>query len=411
MKRDTPAFDPAFFEAETARFRRALAKGRSANQLALFDFLVERAGDDRSPKEIEIALSLFGEGATKDSSGDSGARVYVHRLRKRMDDYYSGKSGPRLAIPTGEYRIVLTDTGLQGKVRTRLRRLGDAIIAHPARSAGFGAILCAALILAGWLAAPERQAPSFTLERQGRPLPGALAAVSSPIVVIGDSMLVAESEDQRGVQRMILDPEIRSRDDLGRYLRAHPDAFYRLYDFNLNFAPISAVEAAWAAQDELAGADNRNEPAGALTPASALTAEALRSRDVLYVGRLSQLGALGPRVFAESGFRLTAYNQLTDAASGRAYTGQVYSDAQGAPRLDYGYLAVRTGPEGHTLAVLAGLGDQGTLAMAELLSSPRDLAQLKARLGDNKRFEALFEVRTNESQAVERRLLALRPLR
>ena len=107
MTAQPPDDSEAIFEAETARFREILAKGRSATQLALFDLLVERSRDPRSPKEIEVALALFGSVATHDAGSDSGVRVYVHRLRKRIDEYYLARTGPRLVIPKGEYRIAL----------------------------------------------------------------------------------------------------------------------------------------------------------------------------------------------------------------------------------------------------------------------------------------------------------------
>ena len=91
----SPPAAPPDFRSETARFRKELAKGRSSNQLALFDFLVERSLDERSPKEVEIALEFFGSDATRDSSADSGVRVYVHRLRKRIDHFYAGSFARR----------------------------------------------------------------------------------------------------------------------------------------------------------------------------------------------------------------------------------------------------------------------------------------------------------------------------
>lgn len=395
------------FEAETAQFRQVLARGRSANQLALFDLLVERSKDQRSPKEVEIALALFGTDATLDASSDSGVRVYVHRLRKRLDDHYAGKAGPRLSIPKGEYRIVLVDVAEQEARPSPLASAARLVFANPALSLGLGMIFVAGVAFACWHIWSTRppQQSAAAVERQA--LFGIGVTLSDPVIAVGGSLLLAVTEDQRSVQRMILNPAVRTRDDFGRYLKDHPETFYRLYDFNLNFAPLGAVQAAWAVQDEIAAGSA--VPDARMVPVSALDAEQIQTHDIIFVGRLSQLGILELPVFAQSRLRLSAYNRLVDSVSGTAFGGQVYTGEADQPGPDIGYLAVRTGPNGRRLIVMAGLGDRGTAAMVALLDSPQELAVLKKRLGAPRDFEAVFEVRTVPGRMPDRRLVAAYP--
>lgn len=409
MTQELSSEDQRLFEQEAARFRAVLAKARSANQLQIFDFLVERSTDHRSPKEVEIALALSGDAATLEPGVDSGVRVYVHRLRKRLDDYYRDKPGLRLVIPKGEYRIVLEGDASVTDAGRRLRPLVEALTVHPALTAGLALILCALLALAGWTTWRFQQGSGVASGQAGRPAAGIFGAYA-PLVVVGDRMLVAESEDQRSVQRMILEPDIRSREELGEYLKSHPQSFYRLYDFNLHFAPIASVEAAWRIEDEVRADDGAARKGTVFLPVSALTSDVLRSRNLLYVGRLSQLGILEPYVFAGSRLRLAAYDRLTDSRTQQAFIGDVYMEAHQPPRVDYGYIAFRNGPEGHVLGVLAGLGDRGTAAMVDLLANQRELAALRAKTG-NGRFEALFEVRMRAGFPARRRLVMLRKLR
>lgn len=395
------------FAVETARFREILAKGRSAIQLALFDLLVQRSSDRRSPKEIEIAIALFGNVDTLDAGSNSGVRVYIHRLRKRIDEYYQGKAGPRLVISKGEYRIVLErddQPALPDTWRSRLYRLSSI---NPALSFALLLFACATLALAGWSmrSSPQR---STGLAAAGQALLGVGANLSDPLIAVGDSMLLAETEDQRIVQRMILNPAIRNRDDFGRYLKAHPETFYRLYDFDLNFAPIGAIQAAWQVQDELMA--ESAGPSVPIKPVSSLDAEQLKSHDIIFVGRLSQLGLLDLPVFAQSHLRLAAYNRLVVDASGTVFEGHVYTEEGTRPGADFGYLAVRRGPTGRRIIVMAGLGDQGAAAMADLLDAPQDLAVLKKRLGAARNFEAVFRVQSLPGNSLERRLVASWPL-
>lgn len=402
---DTTPTDPlAEFESETANFREVLAKGRSSNQLALFDLLVERSRDERSPKEVEIALELFGSDTTLDAASDSGVRVYVHRLRKRIDEYYAGKFGRRLTIPKGEYRIVLEHVPEPDSDVTMLAAAGRLLSANPALSLGLLLIILAGFAFASyqlWAIGANRP-NAAQAERQI--LLGSGESLVDPLIAIGDSLLLAETEDQKRVDRMVLNPAIRSRDDLGRFIKAHPEEFYKLYDFNLHFAPTGAVEAAWIVQGELAiGAGNAGQVP--LIPVSELDEERQRHHDVIYVGRLSQLGTLEMPVFAQSRFTLASFDRLVDKTNGQALSAMVYSSDPSRTVKDIGYIAVRNTPSGRRLIVLAGLGERGTTAMAELLQDPFSLSALTKRLGNARTFEAVYAVEATPGRATVCKLI------
>ena len=402
----------ARFDSETAKFRAVLAKGRSSNQVALFDLLVERSMDERSPKEIEIALALFGNKASLDTNTDSGVRVYVHRLRKRIDDYYRGKSGTRLVIPKGEYRILLEDVDAPEPHLGPLTRITRILTVNPTLSIGLSFILCAALIFASWqmeIWPTDRSRTSAAVNARPDLFAGT-NAWHDPLFAIGDNLLLAETEDQLVIQRMILNPEVQTRESFGRFLIDHPEKFYELYDFGLRFSPIETVEIAWKVQEALSASTIGKRKDAAMMPVSSIGTEKLQSHDIIYVGRLSQLGMLHQYAFSHSRLRLTAYDQLTDKLNGTVFKGQVYVATGANAKPDYGYLSIQASPGGRTLVIMAGLGDRGTAAIADLLHSPEALASLKKNLGKARHFEALFEVTTLPSRPTNRRLILLNPL-
>ena len=400
----------ARFESETAKFRAVLAKGRSSNQVALFDLLVERSMDERSPKEIEIALALFGNKASLDTNTDSGVRVYVHRLRKRIDDYYRGKSGTRLVIPKGEYRIVLEEVDAPEPPLGPLARITRLLMINPTLSIGLSFILCAGLFFVSLQIWPTDRYRTSGAVNARPDLFAGTNAWHDPLFAIGDNLLLAETEDQLVTQRMILDPEVQTREEFGRFLIAHPENFYELADFILRFAPIETVEIAWKVQEALTASASGKGKDAAMMPVSSIRTEELQSHDVIYVGRLSQLGMLHQYAFSRSRLRLTAYDRLADKQSGTVFKGQVYVESQSKPEPDYGYLSIQARPAGRTLMIMAGLGDRGTAAIADLLHSPKALASLKKQLGSARHFEALFEVTTLPSRPASRRLVLLNPL-
>ena len=92
------------------------ALGRSEAYTRLLRFLAERSHTNKSVKEIEIAVEVFGRDETFDVTQDSLVRVYIHKLRGKLDQFYkeSDKTySQRLSIPKGSYLLGLeTNAGL-----------------------------------------------------------------------------------------------------------------------------------------------------------------------------------------------------------------------------------------------------------------------------------------------------------
>src|ERR1044071_3506276 len=102
--------DPDLLRAHADRIRASGILGRSSLMQRLFDFLLECSVNAKGPKEIEVAMQPFGNGADVDVSQDAMVRVYVHKLRRKLEDFYPGSGADeptRLSIPKGEYRFAI----------------------------------------------------------------------------------------------------------------------------------------------------------------------------------------------------------------------------------------------------------------------------------------------------------------
>src|SRR5262245_41785699 len=96
---------------QAQKIERSGALGRSRSYARLLEFLVDCSTGGRTPKELEIAMEVFGKGADFDPSQDSMVRVYAHNLRQKLEHYYAteGRAEPRqLTLARGEYRMSLT---------------------------------------------------------------------------------------------------------------------------------------------------------------------------------------------------------------------------------------------------------------------------------------------------------------
>ena len=87
------------------------ALGESGRLRELFDYLAARGPAAGPASQAEIADAVFGQPDTE--GDDATARVYIHRLRKRLEDFYAaegeGPNGARLILPAGTYALRLAE--------------------------------------------------------------------------------------------------------------------------------------------------------------------------------------------------------------------------------------------------------------------------------------------------------------
>ena len=101
--------DATIVREEMERIVASGVLGRSRTYAKLLEYLVACSLEGRSPKELEIAVEVFGRGGEFDPSQDSLVRVYMHNLRQKLEQYGAkqpAESGYRLVIPRGEYRLM-----------------------------------------------------------------------------------------------------------------------------------------------------------------------------------------------------------------------------------------------------------------------------------------------------------------
>lgn len=386
---------------QAERLRAAGALGRSGLLVRLFDYLVEGAASGVRPKEVEIALQVFGRDAAFDGAQDASVRVAVHRLRKKLDEHYAGAGrdeAVRLAIPVGEYRLVLRDHAVRAAPRFPRRRwlwIAAAVVVTVD-------LLALGLLWRGTQAAPgaaaARREPWAAMLRSERPL----------IVVMGDYYIFGETDPRTGAGRLVREYGVNSHEDLEAFRLASPEAADRLRDLDLYYLPVGAAHALATVTPVLA----RDGEAPRIVMASDLTSEMLRDSDIVYLGYLSGLGALREAVFSASRFRPgDTWDELTDTRGRRTFVSQEGGPGRtGGTQRDYGYLAAFPGPEGGRILVIAGMRDVGLMEAAEAAVRPQTLATLRRAQGGAGGFEALVEADGMRRANIAGRLVVTAPL-
>ena len=341
--------------AAAERIRASGILGKPGPLTRLFEFLLARSGG-RAPKELEIAIAVFNKKADFDIAQDALVRVYVHKLRRRLEEHYlRNPDAARIVIPKGEYRLLVElpqqaeTAGPQPARRRRMR------LAMPALAFALGALLAAGAML---LIGGERARPDTAASIRSSPVWADLLADDRPVtIVVGDS----EAE--------------------------FIDKVHQYRNLRHTYLPIGTALAMAELSKLLAG---RKQPRIELM--SELDGETLLTSHVIYIGYLSGLGMLGDLVRERSRLQLNAPDQVVDSATGRAYAAHIPGTSEHA-FVDYGYFATLRGPVGNRIIVVAGARDAGVMQSADAATDARTLAKWVAQAGTAQSLESLTEVK------------------
>jgi hypothetical protein len=402
--------DAQSLSAEISEIQRSGALGRSELIVRLFDYLAERTLDDRAPKEAEVGANVFGRRPDFDTTRDAIVRVYVHKLRRKLDALYAGprRDAPlRVNIMRGEYRLVLERPAAPPVPPTAASRLPRPIWLAAALVLMIGACASTWFVSRTTLPSTMRQG----LELRAEPVWGPLLSNRLPtLVVVGDYYIFGESDDGMNVARLVREYTVNSATDLNAFLIQHPQLRERYVDLDLRYLPIGSAYALRSLAPVL------ESTAGVAAPrvimASALTPGMIRSNNIVYIGYLSGLGPLRDTAFAGSRFSVgDTYDQIIDVRSKREFSsGGGGPDSSGEMYRDYGYFSSFAGPGGGRVVIIAGTRDVGLMQTAEAATSGPALKTLVQRSGTADNFEALYDVEGMDRQNVNGQLIIASPI-
>ncbi|WP_084418006.1 helix-turn-helix domain-containing protein [Henriciella litoralis] len=398
-------------DPEDAEMLKALADGlkaegglgRGGRLSDLFDYLLARTLAGDAPKEQEIGVDVFAKNASHPAD-DATVRVYVHRLRKKLSDYYKdlGEAAPSaLTIPKGEYKLVV-------QPRLELDSASAAEAALPARSVTLPvgviavAVIAFLVCLAGWVSVamdrdqgetdPYQSAIWAPLKNSQRPL----------VLVVGDYYMFGEYRDKLFLTRLIRDFEINSKDDLTREMREQPDLFSQYADVSLEYLPTS-VAFAMADISPVMAAKN---PWTVL--ASDLMPESVKCCDIIYVGLTSGMGPLHDAIFARSSYKIgDTYDEIIDTRTNEKFVSEAFLAAPGETMYrDYALFSMFEGPSGNTIWAFAGTRDTGLMGLTESLTDPDWVRRKLSAKAGQPGYEALFEITGQKHVNLDTRLVS-----
>ncbi len=393
---------------EAASIVRSGALGRSRSYARLLEFLVECSGSGRTPKELEIAMEVFGRGADFDPSQDSMVRVYAHNLRQKLEQYYAaaGRGQPRqLVLARGEYRIALAESNAPAAA-------DDAAAAGPFEqpatvkpaaaprprwhlAAAATALLAIGVVLGAGLALQRAPAAPAAAAVAKSPLWAGLLDDDLPIlVVVGDYYIYGELDERGDVKRLVRDFSVGSSKELDELMMNDTSLLARYMDLDLTYLPTGS---AFALLDLLRVLYTSEKPVRVVSMSEMNEAD-LKSSHVVYVGYLSALDKLEDFVFASSTLAIGyTYDELRNMDTGELYTSEAGMPEANRNYRDYAFISTFPGPGGNQLMIVSGTRDAGLMQAAHALADPMFVASMEQARPDSSNtqppsFEMLYEV-------------------
>jgi hypothetical protein len=380
--------------AERIQLSGALGESRVRR---LFDYLLATSLAGHSPKEIAIAMDVFGKGPDFDVGNDALVRVYVHKLRKALHEFYSTSAQDNhqaIHIPRGEYRLRIdarpTDPTPLEVPSTPVKAMRSRRLNWVAATV----VVCLAAVLAFVVLRPRSD-----LDRvRANPIWSAILKDDRPImIIIGDYYLIGELDSSLEIKRLVREYSVNSKSDLDAYIAEHPEAADKYMDVGIRYLPISAASALRDVMVVLAPENRRIS----VRKMSDLDAASLKSADIVYIGYLSGMGMFQDLTFAGSRFTVgESYDEIIDKSTKHSYVSDVGSQIMDPPKRtgkeeryhDYGVFTKFRGPGGNPVVVISGTRDEGVSQTADAFTSAQKLEEISRQVDAALPIEVLLDV-------------------
>ena len=358
------------------------AIGRSLNLIKLLEYLLIKEAEKisidsnnvQTPKEMEIAIDVFGKDVQFNSSEDSSVRVHISRLRKKLAQYYLSVGKDEafyISIPVGEYRLVFISNT---KVITNNKdEITHQNLSNTARVSAWGMNINVVLVVC-----------SFTLLVHVALLVLQLSKTDNKTENIISTNTIWQDFQHPNLKNIIVLGTKPSNDSNESGLRISTRASDYLISKNLTLALKNILSIS---------NDFRYTQ---VVYASELSVKDIKQANIIYLGHYQYMGIL-ESYFNASKFDYEADNSVLKNKESRIeYLPPLSTQEQ---YIDYGLFAKIDGPRNNKIYIISGYTDSSLLWLSWFLTSanyPTDInignsvADLDINNGEN--YELLFKI-------------------
>lgn len=407
------------------------AMQKSETSQRLLRYLAERGWRGETPKEVEIAIDVFGRDASFNSAEESLVRVAVRGLRLRLDEYYatSGQGDEwRLEVPKGGYRVAWSRHDPAATVgepppspepEPESPTVTPLPAPAPRGSRWLKAWAFAATVLlmisVAFNVHQERASSGFAVD----PSLAAIARTSlwsgiidsnRPLMlVLGDGFMYTNIDPTTGRVQYIRDRAINSSEELRVFLSENPAI---AQGRGQRYTSMLQKSTALGMTSVLRLVSHPGRTIEVRLPDD-VQADDIQRYDIIYVGPISRLGPLAGYYETQSRYRYEPrQSAIRDTETGRSF---LPDGPFTEKHTEYALAARFVGPNGNHIVILTpGTRNSGMLQIIRMVTTTEGLTDLQKKLDeqgqDTRSFEALLSVTSFRLTDVAGEILAVSPL-
>jgi hypothetical protein len=426
--------DPQSTQQQLEKVLRSEQLAKSDTSRKLLSYLAERSLRSEAPKETEIAFDVFGKDPSFSGAEHSIVRVSVRTLRQKLGEYYAGSGRDdelRFEIPKGGYRLTVSrhgsvpagTTGVPAETTSPDAAAAPAVSPASASASASAALATPAapplwaLVPAPWkwvaLASLAVLAVSVALNLYSWSRPAAPVAVGDtqltrvrdsalwsdmvksnrPVtLILGDLFMYTQIDPKTGRTVTVRDATVNSSEELRTFLANNPSFATERGQRYVTMVQKTVAVGMAAVMRIIDKPGRRIE----VVAQDDVSIETIRNNDVIYLGPLVRLGALGSHYALQSRYQYSSEAQtITDVTTGKTFMPEGVLSAQ---HVDYALAAKFLGPTGnHFMIFTAGARNAGVLQIVRTVTSAEGVAKIDDRLRAShlenaSSFEALLTV-------------------
>ncbi len=353
------------------------------------------------PKEITIAIDVFGKDSSYNLNKDATVRYHMHVLRKKIEEYYENggrQDKIRISIPKGHYEVKFISNHDQRKIFVKkpfsyLKRWEILLAIF---------FFIASIVFLYLYVELSKSSKGAYAWAKSDPIWSTFFENKYPtILVIGDDFLLDEYRADMNRYRNVRDWKIDSENDLRDFLAQYPHE--KLWKSEITLMPFKGVDNIF---DVLPVVYSFQDYAK-LKMSSEISLDDIKMHNIIYLGELKNLRVLKQILYRTQIRFQYAPDERLFILGDKADTSQTYVRIE-APyeqknkfNIDYSIFIKMPGFENENIMMIVGFGYGGRLERTKMLGNPNLLAELENNIVKinkvvPKYFVTVFEVKSIE---------------
>jgi len=338
----------------------------SRNSQKLLTYLINASITGKSPTETTIALELFGRDKNFNPNEDPIIRVYVHNLRKKLENYYRNEGlyeKIRIEIPKGHYEARFVPVSQKLNIIPPKKYNAGILI--------LCLIACIQFFLFIGLRKEKKELIDIKRIQQNREFSHLFWTDSLKndlpfLIIFGDDFFFQKYQTTLQKWLIVRDNSINYINDFDQYQIQNPNLKLKLFEYS--FFPSTYIIELIHLSDIIHSISEKNIR---YLCASELKPYDIEGQNIVFFGNVNTLGCMN-RFFSSPYFTIEEFNQTFSLPSITEDTLKTYtalSESNGKNR-DYAIIKKIKSPHKNNILIITSFHQSGLINAVKFLRNP-----------------------------------------